>query len=141
VTSAHIRLATDADVDALLALWAAADAVPSVTDDVRSVRAAIALDAMLVAEVDGTVIGSVIAAFDGWRGNMYRLAVHPDHRRRGIAAQLVTEGERRLAAAGSCRITALVVAEHDHATAFWRAVGYEHDERITRFVKTTATAG
>ena len=140
MTGGSIRLATAGDIDAVLALWAAADAVPSITDDAASVRNAIDLDVLLVADVDGVVVGSLIAGFDGWRGNMYRLAVHPDHRRRGIAAALVAEGERRLAERGGRRITALVVAEHEHAVDFWRAVGYDHDERIARFV-TTNEAG
>ena len=42
--------------------------------------------------------GTVIASWDGWRGAMYRLAVLPSLRRRGIAAALVDEGERRLQA-------------------------------------------
>jgi predicted MFS family arabinose efflux permease len=32
-------------------------------------------EALLVAEVDGVVVGSLIAAWDGWRGSFYRLAV------------------------------------------------------------------
>jgi ribosomal protein S18 acetylase RimI-like enzyme len=81
----------------------------------------------------------LIAAFDGWRGNLYRLAVHPDHRRRGVATRLVAAGEQQLHEQGCRRITALLVRDEDHATAFWPTVGYDLDERIDRYVKTAGS--
>jgi ribosomal protein S18 acetylase RimI-like enzyme len=86
------------------------------------------------------VIGSLIATFDGWRGEMYRLAVDPDYRRMGLASGLVGEGERLLAGQGCRRITALVLTDEDPATTFWRAVDYQLDRRIVRFVKTIQPA-
>jgi ribosomal protein S18 acetylase RimI-like enzyme len=73
--------------------------------------------------------------WDGWRGNMYRLAVHADHRRRGIARSLVEAGHDHLRSVGAPRITALVGAEETEAQALWRAAGYERDEKIVRFVR------
>ena len=90
---------------------------------------------MLLAEVGGRVVGSIIGTFDGWRGNFYRLAVHPDYRRQGVARALVVEVERWLARQGAKRITALVEKEHARATGFWTAVGYGVDPRIARHVR------
>ncbi len=137
MTTTEIRRGTTADVAVVLALWARADAVPSITDDEMNVQRAVDHQALLVACEGDRVVGTLIAGFDGWRGNMYRLAVDPDHRRQGIARALVAEGERRLAARGCRRVTALVVAAEDHATSFWSEAGYEFDERIARYVKTT----
>jgi ribosomal protein S18 acetylase RimI-like enzyme len=72
-------------------------------------------EALIAAESEDEIVGSVIAGFDGWRGNLYRLAVHPKLRRQGLARALVAEAEGRLAARGAKRITALVVAEHSDA--------------------------
>jgi ribosomal protein S18 acetylase RimI-like enzyme len=121
----------------VLALWHAADAVPTVSDDATSLRRLLesSADALLVAEVEGRLVGTLIAAWDGWRGNLYRLAVLPAHRRRGIARQLVGEGERRLADKGAARVSALVFAEHAPAVGLWLAVGYHRDARVGRFVK------
>jgi ribosomal protein S18 acetylase RimI-like enzyme len=87
-----------------------------------------------VVEAEGRLIGSIIGSFDGWRGNIYRLAVHPDFRRRGIARVLVREVEQRLARQGARRITAWVEQEHSWAMGFWRATGYEIDARMVRFM-------
>ena len=92
-----VRPARPEDVDAVLALWGGARSAHAVTEDTpERVAALLRAGALLVAEVDGEVVGAVIAAFDGWRGNFYRLAVAPAHRRRGIAARLVAAGEERL---------------------------------------------
>jgi ribosomal protein S18 acetylase RimI-like enzyme len=103
----------------VLALWRAAGMVPTVSDDAASLRCLLdsSADGLLVAEVGGRLVGTLIAAWDGWRGNLDRLAVLPAFRRRGIARELVREGERRLADKGASRISALVFATT--ATCGW----------------------
>lgn len=90
----------------------------------------------MAADNNGTLYGSLIAGFDGWRGNMYRLVVAHGKRRLGTARALVEAGEARLAGQGCSRISALVANSEPDAAAFWRAVGYGHDHRMERYVKT-----
>jgi ribosomal protein S18 acetylase RimI-like enzyme len=125
------------EVEAVLELWRHANATPSVTDTAEDLRRAVAecLATVLVVEVQGRVIGSIIGTFDGWRGNIYRLAVHPDYRRQGIARAMVAEVEKRLTQQGAKRITALVEKDHPWATGFWEAMGYGRDSRIVRHVR------
>lgn len=56
---------------------------------------------------------------------LYRIAVVPQHRRRGIATALLREAESSLWARGAARIDAVVVASDDHALEFWKSAGYE----------------
>lgn len=129
-----IRPAAAGDVAAILELWGAERSAHAVTDDTpEAVRRA--LDAILVAEDGGAIAGAVIAASDGWRGNLYRLAVRDSHRRRGIGLALVQAGEARLRALGVPRITALVAFDDEDARAFWRAAGYAADAEIGRMVR------
>jgi ribosomal protein S18 acetylase RimI-like enzyme len=133
-----IRAAARQDVPAVLALWARARSGNASTPDTPAgVERLLATDpqALLVAERDGELVGALIAAWDGWRGGMYRLAVDPAHRRRGIATALVRAGEARLAGLGAPRITALVAHEDTDAVAMWDAAGYAHDRTIARFVR------
>jgi ribosomal protein S18 acetylase RimI-like enzyme len=81
------------------------------------------------------VAGALIAAFDGWRGNLYRLAVAPSRRREGLARALVEAGEQRLRALGAPKATALVGRGDEAAEALWRAVGYRDDVGIGRWVR------
>jgi ribosomal protein S18 acetylase RimI-like enzyme len=132
----EIRRATLADVNSILELWKAADAVASSTDSTAYVERAVQYPsaAFLLAIVDGNVIGSLLGGFDGWRGNMYRLAVHPNYRRQGIARNLVRQVEQIFAEWGVTRVTALVERDRFFAGRFWESVGYPQDEHLVRHV-------
>ena len=92
--------------------------------------------ALFVAETaGGEIVGALIAGWDGWRGNMYRLAVHPGHRRQGIARRLIDAGEEHLRGLGTRRVTALVAHDDEIAAAFWDTAGYPVDGEIGRRVR------
>jgi ribosomal protein S18 acetylase RimI-like enzyme len=131
-----------ADADAALDLWKVAAATEGVTDTVDDVRRISATDhvAFILAIVDNSIVGSIIAAFDGWRGNMYRLVTHPDYRRRGIARALIVEAERTFDQWGVKRITALVEKDRPWAIQCWQTVGYELDGRVLRYVRNAKAA-
>jgi ribosomal protein S18 acetylase RimI-like enzyme len=132
-----LRAATEHDVAAVLAFWAAATAEPSSTDDPAAIEALLARSpGALILAVDGnTIVGSVIAGWDGWRGTVYRLAVAPERRRQGIATKLVDEAERQLRVHGARRMH-LIVSRAGGATAedFWTAARYEPTDQL-RMVK------
>jgi ribosomal protein S18 acetylase RimI-like enzyme len=135
VSDLSIRPAGASDVDTVLAFWPAAGAPPSATDEAESVRCAVAEGRLLLAELGGELVGTVYAGFDGWRGELYRLAVRPDHRRRGIASALVAEGHRYLDRRGAKRISVLVERADEQAVKFWTAAGYGLDDGMARFVR------
>jgi GNAT superfamily N-acetyltransferase len=126
------------EAQALLDLWARAGVTSSPTDSIVDLQVVISDPAahVLVARVENDIIGCVIGTFDGWRGNIYRLAVVPEFRRHGVARQLVSELEEWLSARGAKAINALVEKDHSWATGFWDYVGYDEDPRMARYVKT-----
>jgi ribosomal protein S18 acetylase RimI-like enzyme len=131
------RPGTANDVQQVLALWAQARSGHAETpDSAEALQRLLRTDpgSLLVAD-DGQVVGALIAAFDGWRGNMYRLAVRPDRRRQGIARRLVEHGEAKLRAQGAPKVTALVGRGDTQAEQLWRAAGYRDDVSIGRWVR------
>ena len=134
---AEIRSARPGDIDAVLTLWTHGDVEPTVTDDRASILRLLAHDddALLVAERHDQIVGTLIATWDGWRGSMWRLAVHPDHRRQGIAQALVATAEQRLHSLGATRLATFVVTTDDTPSNFWAACGFQAQTHRRRFVK------
>jgi ribosomal protein S18 acetylase RimI-like enzyme len=133
----RVRTAQAPELGAVLNLWKTADAEPTHTDDLDGLSRLVDHDpgALLVAEDDGAIVGSVIAGWDGWRGSIYRLAVDPSYRRRGLGRALVREAAERIEALGGRRLQAVVVAADDQAIGFWRSSGWEEQIERVRFVK------
>ena len=130
-----VRSACQADIPAVLAVWRDSSTKASSTDDASSLARVITVGFLVVAEIDGRIIGTLIAAWDGWRGNLYRLAVLPAHRRAGVGTMLVRQGEQLLRAQGAARINALVLGNQSGALSFWQALGYTADPHAIRAVK------
>lgn len=126
---------------AVLDLWRHSSS-PGSTDTAAAINKRLTRDdgLFLLASAKGTVIGSLIGGWDGWRGYFYRLVVDETWRRQGIATALVREGERRLSALGARRIYAAVLAHEEQAVAFWRTAGYELTSHVTPFAKDLSAA-
>jgi ribosomal protein S18 acetylase RimI-like enzyme len=124
---AEIREARPGEVEGILQLWKAAGSGPSVTDTPEHLRMLTErnADLFLVAEDGGRLVGSIIGGWDYWRGHIYRLAVHPGFRRRGLARQLTAEIERRLRAKGATRIYALASTKQEMGVKFWESLPYQ----------------
>ncbi|MCX5414171.1 GNAT family N-acetyltransferase [Streptomyces sp. NBC_00059] len=137
MTDLDIRPAALSDVDAVLRFWREAAEGTSITDDHDGVARLIERDpeALILAEHDGRLAGTVIAGYDGWRCSMYRLAVHPDFRRQGIASALMDVAAQRFAALGGRRVDAMVLEANAQAHHAWAAGGYHREDHWRRWVK------
>ncbi|WP_073947607.1 GNAT family N-acetyltransferase [Streptomyces kebangsaanensis] len=140
MTDLRIRPATAADLDTVLAFWKTSAEGTSISDDREGMARLVARDpeALLLAEQDGELTGTVIAGFDGWRCHLYRLAVHPDRRRQGIGSALLAAAEERFVRLGGRRGDAMVLTRNETAQHAWRAAGYAPEERWRRWVKPLA---
>ncbi|MEI7058533.1 GNAT family N-acetyltransferase [Nocardioides sp. CCNWLW239] len=140
----ELRPATPGDVSALMELWEVAaenDARPA--DSAAKIETLIARDpeaCTVAVTAEGRVVGSLISGWDGWRAHLYRLAVHPDVRRQGLARRLLTHAEARLVALGASRIDAMVLEGNDLGQSLWKDSGYEPQEDWRRWIRPVGTA-
>lgn len=129
-----IRPVTAADVEALLVLWR--EVFPEYADPQRPQRdpranierkLAFGDGLFWLAECDGQVAGSAMAGYDGHRGWLYSVGVHPARRQQGIGRALVRHAEQALAAQGCPKVNLQVLRVKDSEQTFWRALGYLED--------------
>lgn len=84
-----------------------------------------------VAEANGTVIGTAMAGYDGHRGWLYAIAVHPHCRHTGIGSNLVRHAERALASLGCLKVNLQLLATNEATAAFYESMGYSVEPRIS----------
>jgi ribosomal protein S18 acetylase RimI-like enzyme len=85
----------------------------------------------LLAEDEGEILGSVMAGYDGHRGWIYYLAVHPDHRRKGWGKALTEAAELGLTEMGCPKVNLQVRANNETVASFYRSIGYLDEERLS----------
>lgn len=80
-----------------------------------------------VASVEGRVVGTVLAGYDGVRGWIYHLATHLDFRRQGIGRKLMDHATSELAERGCIKINLQVRKSNLDVIEFYRRVGFKED--------------
>ena len=134
-----LRAASVGDIDAVLRFWSiAAEDAHRPPDQREALARLIERDPeALVLAFDGPdLVGSLISGWDGWRFHLYRLAVHPSHRRKHIAQSLLDRAEERFAASGARRVDAMVLDDNADARGFWSSRGYGPQAEWSRWVRT-----
>lgn len=117
-----IRKMTIDDYDAVYALWTSCAGMG--LNDLDDSREGIDRflqrnpDTCFVAEEDLIVAGVIMAGNDGRRGYIYHTAVHPDHRRQGIAAKLVDAVTEAFSALGIHKAAPVVFERNGTGNAF-----------------------
>lgn len=127
-----IREARSDDVEAILELWLATGSGPSITDTPEHLQILTekSSDLFLLVEAEGRLVGSILGGWDHWRGHIYRLAVHPKFRRKGLARALTAEIEKRLRARGARRIYALAATKQEMGVKFWESIPYQKSKDV-----------
>lgn len=132
------RNAVQSDVENLMAFWAVAGENGARPDDRPDLVMRLIKhdpDAVLIAEDGGRIIATVVSGWDGWRANLYRLAVDPEWRGRGLGRRMLDLAEVRLRSLGAERFCAMVLDENDLGVALWKSAGYQPQGEWSRWVK------
>ncbi|MCI1017846.1 GNAT family acetyltransferase [Microbacterium sp. C5A9] len=128
-----VRAFDRADTDAVVELWSDAGLTRPWNDPRLDIERKLAVqpELFLVAEAAGeknlgsTIVGSVMAGYDGHRGWLYYLASARSHRGRGVARALVDEAERLLLAMGCPKVQLMIREGNEGVLGFYEGLGYE----------------
>jgi len=133
MTEIIIRPYRSCDREAVIQLWQDCELTVAWNDPAKDIIRKLSEqpELFLVAlHEQDTLVGSIMAGFDGHRGAVNYLAVHPDHRKQGIAEKLMSEIEARLTAAGCPKINVMVRGSNLAANCFYEAIGYEPQDVV-----------
>ncbi len=78
-----------------------------------------------------TVIGTIMAGWDGHRGWLYSLAVDPDHRFVGLGSALVETAISGLAGRGCTKVNLQIRAVNEGLVTFYEKLGFQTEPRIS----------
>lgn len=84
-----------------------------------------------VALIGGRVVGTTMAGYDGHRGWLYSVAVHPEFQATGIGTRLVQHAENALTQLGCTKINLQVQGTNKSVVAFYQSIGYSVEDRIS----------
>jgi ribosomal protein S18 acetylase RimI-like enzyme len=129
----EVRAFQGADREGLISLWSVCDLLRPWNDPDRDIDCKLAQDprGLLVLETDGVVIGSVMVGYDGHRGWVNYLAVHPAHRARGLGRLLMTAAEDHLTALGCPKVNLQIRTSNSTALGFYQRLGYVRDDVVS----------
>lgn len=92
-----------------------------------------------VAHVNDQVVGSILAGYDGHRGWLYSVAVHPTVRKQGLGAALVRHAERALSELGCVKINLQILSDNANVIGFYESLGYTVEPRVSMGKKIATT--
>jgi len=116
------------DTEAVVSLWQLTGLTRAWNNPYQDIRRKLSVqpELFLVAVDDArTIVGTVMAGYDGHRGWLYYLASAPDRRGAGIGRRLVAEAEELLIEMGCPKVQLMVRPENGIAQGFYDALGYE----------------
>lgn len=119
--------------DAVIALWRDVFGYPTAHNRPElALERKLAVDRLLFVAMDGdTLVGTTMAGYDGHRGWLYSVAVHPAWQKHGIGAALVRHAEAALTALGCLKINLQITGGNDAVVGFYERLGYVVEPRIS----------
>jgi ribosomal protein S18 acetylase RimI-like enzyme len=85
----------------------------------------------LVGTIDDDLIATTMAGYDGHRGHLYYVAVHPEHHRRGHARQIIDRAIEFLCDLGCRRVLLYVSDDNLEVLPFYERIGWTSRDVVT----------
>ena len=129
----HFRPYRPADESTVVDLWKACGLTRPWNDPHKDIARKMTAQPELfqVGEVDGRLVATAMIGYDGHRGWVYYLAVHPEFQGRGYGRMLMARAEALLIERGCPKINLLVRETNDAVLAFYDRLGYGRDAAVS----------
>jgi len=130
----QVRAFTPADTEAVVQLWQDCELTRPWNDPHKDIARKLSVSPDLFwlgCDADGRIIASIMVGYDGHRGWINYLAVHPAHQRRGHARQLMQRAEQTLSELGCPKLNLQVRAGNEAVLAFYERLGYADDRTLS----------
>lgn len=129
----EIRPFVEADSDALIALWQRCGLLRPWNDPRKDIARKLRVqpELFLVGVVDGRVVASVMAGYEGHRGWINYLAVDPELRRGGLGKAMMAAAEKRLGLLGCPKVNLQIRRGNEDVVAFYDRLGYVEDDVVS----------
>lgn len=128
-----IRRFRNDDRDAVIQLWRDCGLVVPWNDPNKDIDRKLARDPDLffVGEERGRVVASAMGGYEGHRGWVNYLAVHPNQQRNRYGEQIMHHLERELLALGCPKINLQIRSSNTQVIEFYAAIGYKTDDVVS----------
>ena len=128
----EIRCFRESDRSAIIELWQLCGLTRPWNDSDRDISRKLNVQPELffVGEIDGSIVATAMAGYDGHRGSVFYLAVSPEYQRAGLGRQMMLEIERSLEGMGCPKLNILVRSSNAEVMKFYNRLGYVTDDVV-----------
>ena len=129
----EIRRFAETDSEAVIALWQRCGLLRRWNDPRKDIARKLRVqpELFLVGAVDGRVVASVMAGYEGHRGWINYLAVDPGLRRGGLGKAMMAAAEKGLAELGCPKVNLQIRRGNEDVVAFYDRLGYVEDDVVS----------
>jgi len=119
--------------EALIELWKKCNLIVPQNDPIEDIQRKLEFqpDLLFIALLDGKLIGSVMAGYEGHRGWLNYLAVLPDYQKRGYGRKLVEKAIAELEELGCMKLNVQVRESNISAVRFYERLGFRDDHVVS----------
>jgi ribosomal protein S18 acetylase RimI-like enzyme len=128
-----IRRYQASDEASVVRLWAECGLVRSWNDPHKDIlrKLSVQPELFLVGLLEGSIVATVMAGFDGHRGWVNYLAVAGKYRKRGLGRTLMERVETDLERMGCPKLNVQIRSANAAVVAFYEKLGYAQDQTIS----------
>lgn len=131
----HLRIRSfeGHDRGKVVALWKACGLTRSWNDPDKDIARKLSVQPELffIGELEGKLVATAMAGYDGHRGSVFYLAVSPAYQRRGFGKLMMQHIEKELESVGCPKLSIIVRSSNEKVLSFYRTLGYTADDVIS----------